>query len=310
MDTNKVTRFFYGIKKKGIKYAPEMLLIGGIAGFGVAMWKMRKAAKKEDKIYISHQERINAIHDKVVKASEKEIVYTEEEQKKETVAAYASTVMDYVKLYAAPVGIAVGSVGLVLASNKIRKDRYLGLVAAYTTLSNSFTRYQKNVIAEYGEEVNRRLKNGVKKYGTINTNEAGEDVAGEIDVMDDAKEFNGEYSCYTKVFDSTNPNWSPNNETNRTFLIQNETWCNKLLAAQGYLFLNDVYRGLGFPKTKAGQVVGWLYHEDLGPHQVDFGMFNLTNPSSVDFVNGMSPSTILDFNVEGPIIDRVELNKF
>ena len=55
-----------------------------------------------------------------------------------------------------------------------------------------------------------------------------------------------------------------------------QAYANKKLQAQGYLFLNDVLEMLGIQKTKAGQIVGWIYNEEapIGDNYVDFGIFN------------------------------------
>ena len=64
---------------------------------------------------------------------------------------------------------------------------------------------------------------------------------------------------------------------------------------------------LGIPVTKAGQVVGWIYDEKnpVGDNYVDFGIFNIHREPSRDFVNGREPSVLLDFNVDGNILDMI-----
>lgn len=306
MDFTKVTRFLNGVKRTGVKYAPEIMIVGGIVLTGVSLWQMRKAALKEDEVRIRHQERMNNIWDKAVKAETGEIKYNEKEHKEETVAAYGKTAIDYITLYGPPVAAALGAVGLVLASNKIRRDRYMGLAAAYATLSSTFNTYQNRVIADAGMAKHLLYKNGVKKEIVVDTDENGKDSAKEIDILDDSvEEFSGEYSCYSKIFDETNNNWNPDPESNRFFLQTNEDTANKVCKGRGYLFLNEVYEALGIPKTKAGQIVGWIWDERRGDHQIDFGMFNVMRPKTIDFVNGYEPSVILDFNVDGPIIENV-----
>lgn len=58
-------------------------------------------------------------------------------------------------------------------------------------------------------------------------------------------------------FDHNNPNWQSNPEYNILFVKSQLNWLNEKLVAQGYLFLNEVYEALGFPKTREGQIVGW-----------------------------------------------------
>ena len=64
---------------------------------------------------------------------------------------------------------------------------------------------------------------------------------------------------------------------------------------------------LGIERTKAGQIVGWVYDEDnpLGDNYVDFGIYDINREKSRDFVNGYERVILLDFNVDGNILDRI-----
>ena len=99
-----------------------------------------------------------------------------------------------------------------------------------------------------------------------------------------------------------NTYWTSSNEYNLMFLKKAESFANDKLRINGYLFLNEVYEMLGIPKTKAGQVVGWVYDENnpVGDNYVDFGLYK-DNLSYSDFVNGYDPAILLDFNVDGNI---------
>lgn len=104
-------------------------------------------------------------------------------------------------------------------------------------------------------------------------------------------------SPYSRIFDECSRYYQPNGEVNRTFLEAQQNYFNHRLVAKGYLFLNDVYDDLGFDKTHAGQLVGWIYKGD-GDGFVDLGMYEAYNEN---FINGNERSVILDFNVDGPI---------
>lgn len=75
------------------------------------------------------------------------------------------------------------------------------------------------------------------------------------------------------------------------------------------MFLNDVYDMLGIPRTKAGQIVGWFYDPKNPNHKgddyVDFGLYDLYKEKTRDFVNGYEEVILLDFNVDGPIINLI-----
>lgn len=112
-------------------------------------------------------------------------------------------------------------------------------------------------------------------------------------------------SQYARIFDETCSGWTKDAEFNRMFLLQVQHYANEKLKARGYLFLNDVYEMLGIPKSKAGQIVGWIYSEDNknGDNYVDFGIYKTDR--NARFVNGYEKSVLLDFNVDGAIIDKI-----
>ena len=62
---------------------------------------------------------------------------------------------------------------------------------------------------------------------------------------------------------------------------------------------------LGFPKIKECQAAGWIYDEEhpIGDNRVDFGVYDITKANVKDFINGYDRSIMLDFNIDGNIID-------
>ena len=65
---------------------------------------------------------------------------------------------------------------------------------------------------------------------------------------------------------------------------------------------------IGVPRTKAGQVVGWLYRpedKDCVYNLVDFGIYEINREKARGFVNGYERSILLDFNVDGYIWDKM-----
>lgn len=111
-------------------------------------------------------------------------------------------------------------------------------------------------------------------------------------------------SFYARWFNEKCLAWTKHPEQNLMFLKMQQQYANEILRAKGYLFLNEVYDMLGIPKTKAGQVVGWVYdpNSTTCDSYVDFGIFSHHNE---DFVNGYENSILLDFNVDGMILDRI-----
>ena len=69
-------------------------------------------------------------------------------------------------------------------------------------------------------------------------------------------------------FDTKNKNWSRTYGNNRMFLQAHQNWANAMLAARGYLTLNEVFGKLSLPQTEDGATTGWV---DDGVIVVDFG---------------------------------------
>lgn len=113
-----------------------------------------------------------------------------------------------------------------------------------------------------------------------------------------------ECSPYAVFFDEDSAMWTKHPECNKMFLLQQQEYANQKLKARGYLFLNEVYDMLGLPRTAKGQLIGWVYdaHNPVGDNYVDFGIFDNRNRK---FVNGFEKSVLLDFNVDGNILDRL-----
>ena len=99
---------------------------------------------------------------------------------------------------------------------------------------------------------------------------------------------------YRRIFNSDNVHWSKDIKMNLFFLRATQSRLNDMLKARGHLMLNEAYDVLGFPRTAAGAVIGWVYEEEKG--LVDFGIMNS------DFVG---PDLPIVFNVNGNILDKL-----
>jgi len=69
-------------------------------------------------------------------------------------------------------------------------------------------------------------------------------------------------------FDTKNKNWSRTYGYNRLFLQAQQNWANNLLAARGYVTLNEALDMLSLPQTEEGATTGWV---DDGRTEIDFG---------------------------------------
>ena len=107
---------------------------------------------------------------------------------------------------------------------------------------------------------------------------------------------------YIWFFDEDSSAWTKDPEMNKMFLVRQQAYANEKLKYKGHLFLNEVLDMLGLPRTRAGQVIGWVYDErnPIGDNFVDFGLYERCNRK---FVNGLENSVLLNFNVDGNILD-------
>lgn len=182
----------------------------------------------------------------------------------------------------------------------------MALAAAYTAVDRGFKEYRARVAERFGEEAEFQLRHNIKAKEIVET-VIGEDgkekeVKKTVNVMDPPMP-----SEFARFFNESCGSWSKEAEYNLMFLRAEQNYANDRLRARGYLFLNEVYDRLGIPPTKAGQIVGWVYDPDSpdGDSYVDFGIYDVYNERSQDFVNGYERNILLDFNVDGNILDLI-----
>lgn len=309
---NNLTRTFHKFGFKLKKHSPEILIVAGVIGTVTSAVMACKATTKVSGIIDDAKEEIEQIH-KVMEDENYADRYSEEDSKKDLTIVYAKTGLKFVKLYAPSVILGVLSLGGIVASNNILRKRNVALAAAYATIDNSFKDYRKRVVEKFGAEVDKQLKYNIKaqeiEETIVDENGKEKKVKKAINVVNPSEiseyaRFFEQYTTNDKGESVPNSCWNSDNEYNLMFLKAQERYANDLLRARGHVFLNEVYDLLGIPRTKAGQVVGWVYNEDSvwGDNFIDFGLY-ADNLSYSDFVNGHDPAILLDFNVDGNIWD-------
>lgn len=300
-----LTRTFNRTGLKLKKHSPEILLAAGVVGVVASGVMACKATLKVEEIVDDAKHKIDMIHEVSADPAMAE-KYTEEDSKKDLAIVYTQTAVKFIKLYGPSVALASVSIGCMIGSNRILNKRNVALAAAYTAVDKGFKEYRGRVIERFGKELDKELKYGIKakEIEEVSVDEKGKEVSTKstVEVMDP-----NNYSPYSIIFDDGNTGWDPDPELTKYFLIQQQNWANERLKAKGHLFLNEVYDMLGAKRTKAGAQVGWVYDEKnpVGDNYVDFGIFDIYNPKSRDFVNGYEKVIVLDFNVDGVILDLI-----
>lgn len=301
---NSITRTFHKVGLKFKKHSPEILMTAGIVGTVASAVMACKATTKLNTILEESKENIDKIHNYVETEgfSEK---YTEEDSKKDLTIVYTQTGVKLAKLYAPAVILGAVSIGAIVNGHNILRKRNLALAAAYKAVDKGFKDYRGRVIERFGKELDHELKYNIKAKDVKETvtNEDGTEstVNKTVNATTDR-----DISEHAKFYDDGCTGWCKDPEHNLMFLRRQQDYANELLQSKGYLFLNDVYDMLGIPKTQAGQVVGWIYNEKnpTGANYVDFGIYDIYNEKARDFVNGYERSILLDFNVDGYILDE------
>ena len=294
------------------KHSPEILMITGVVGIITSGVMACKATLKVNDILEEAKSDIEKVHTVLNDESVTEEKYSEMDSKKDLAAIYVQTGLKLAKVYGPSLIIGTLSITSMFASNNILRKRNVALAAAYAVVDKSFKEYRGRVIDRFGEEVDRQIKYNLK---TMKVDEVITDENGKEKKVKKKIEVGGPdmYSPYAIIFDETNPYWEKDAELNKFFLQSRQAQANDKLRANGYLFLNDVYEMLGHEKTKAGQVVGWVYDPDSGEgdNYVDFGLYDIyTKPkyeaeAKAAFINGYERSVIIDFNVDGNIWEKM-----
>lgn len=304
---NNVTRAFH----KGVfqlkKHSPEILIVAGVVGTVTSAVMACKATTKVNAILEDAKNQIDVIHSCTETGDVLGEDYTEEDGKKDLAIVYAQTGVKLAKLYGPAIVLGGLSLGAIVTSHNIQRKRNIALAAAFTAADNSLKSYRGRVIERFGEAIDRELMYNIKakEVEEVVVNEDGTETT--VTKTVEVGEIPG-YSVYARFFDDGCKGWSKDPELNLLVLRQVEEYANIKLKRQGYLFLNDVYKALGIPETASGQIVGWIYDAEhpVGDNKVDFGIYdNIHDAAKRRFVNGYERTILLDFNVDGNILDMM-----
>lgn len=288
-------------------HSPEFLIAGGIVGVLAGTVTACFATVKAGKVIKLAKNSIKDIHKEEATAD----LVDPKETKKRLTAVYLRTAGKILLLYIPSVALMGLSFAEIVGSNVIQKKRIAAVSAAYLALDKGFKEYRARVVEKFGPETDKELRFGLQEKKITETTvdpetgkEKKETKTVTTTIYDGASE-------YARFFDSGNPNFTTNADYNRMFLVGAQNYANDKLRADGYLYLNDVYEELGIQKTTAGQVVGWIYdpdNKDIDSY-VDFGMRDIYLDSNPELSDKRRHIILLDFNVDGLIVDVAHKEK-
>ena len=283
--------------KKFVKHKkPEICMIaGGILGAAAVVTACIQTRKGFDKLAEEHKVRI-----------EKARSLPEDNPKKgkAIIFAYGRTFVSAARLYAGPFACFVGSGLAIYSAHHTMKLRNAGLATALAGAKKELKDYRKRVSDDLGEEAEEKLYFGTKtkEIKESRIDEDGNEVFDTVladDIIDDVED-----SDYVKYFTKGNPNWDRSPDLNMFFLNQQMRNATDRLKYNGELTLNEVYDMLGFERTEAGMVVGWIYdkYNPFGDNEVIFRYKKVHVPNENG--NGYSIGYAIDFNVDGNIYNE------
>jgi hypothetical protein len=238
------------------KASPDICMFLGIGGvIGGTVLACVATLKAKDEID-KHKETLETIHTAYAEPK-LDGKYSKEDHDHDVAVTYLKTAGKVFGLYAPAIGLHVLSITGILASRHIMRERNLGLAAAFATVSQGFKEYREGVTAKYGKDVDQEIRNRTetKTYEETVLDENGKPK--KVKKKVDVSHING--SSYSKFFTEGCNGYCDDAEYNLKFLLLQQDHATHKLRAQGFLFLNDVYDMLGIPRTREGQVVGWIY---------------------------------------------------
>ena len=303
MNKLNLSRTFHKVGLTFKKHSPEILVIAGVIGTVTSTVMACRATTKLSEITEKSQKELDAIHHAMEHPETLPEEYTAMDAKKDLTIVYTKTAMQVAKLYAPAAILGALSITSILASNNILRKRNVALAAAYTAVDKGFKEYRGRVVERFGKDIDRELRYNIKAKeveGTVIDEKTGEEktVTTTVNVVNP-----NDVSDFARIWYEGCPGHTKNPEKNLFYLKKQQDFANQKLQQEGYLFLNEVYEMLGFAKTAAGQQVGWVLGN--GDGFVDFGIYNLNSEPNIRFVNGDERSILLDFNVDGYILDLI-----
>jgi hypothetical protein len=269
------------------KNSPQIMFVGGIVGVSVSTVLACKATLK-----LSDQlDKMKGETDRVKELRNEE---GSDVSDKDVAYIYARNAAKVARLYAPAAFLGMASVGALTGAHVTLNRRNAGLTAAYAAMAKAYDEYRDRVKEELGDE----------RENDIYHNAEVEKIKGEDGKMHEVKVSKGGPSVYSRYYDETSINWERNPEANRMFIEVQQKHANDMLKARGHIFLNEVYDMLGLERSKAGQVVGWIWNpgDEERDNYVDFGLYEVGNER---FINALERTPLLDFNVDGVIYDLI-----
>ena len=267
------------------KHAPTILTVAGTAGFIGTTVLASKATLKLEETVAEEASLLVKVHE-----AQKEGKLSDKDAAHDNVVLYTRMATKLGKLYAPALILGAASIAALATGHGIMLKRNASLAAAYAAVDQAFKSYKKKVEAKFG-------KDAVLEAISVPT----EELVVDGETTESVLKY-GDTSPYGVIFDETNHNWSADEDLSALHLKCQQQYANDILQTRGHIFLNEVYKMLGFPHTPAGAITGWV--KGNGDNFVDFnihdGLFE-----GEDANGRLVTKWALDFNVDGVMYDKI-----
>lgn len=267
------------------KHAPTILTVAGTAGFIGTTVLASKATLKLEETVAEEASLLVKVHE-----AQEEGKLSDKDAAHDKVVLYTRMVTKLGKLYAPALILGAASIAALATGHGIMLKRNASLAAAYAAVDQAFKSYKKKVEAKFG-------KDAVLEAISVPT----EELVVDGETTESVLKY-GDTSPYGVIFDETNHNWSADEDLSALHLKCQQQYANDILQTRGHIFLNEVYKMLGFPHTPAGAITGWV--KGNGDNFVDFnihdGLFE-----GEDANGRLVTKWALDFNVDGVMYDKI-----
>ena len=279
------------------KHAPDILVGSGIVGFIATAVTASKATLTLGDILDKDREDLDRIHESSNDERYSE-VYTKKDIAHDKTIVYTRLLTKTVKHYAPSLILAAASTACILGAHGMMRQRLAGAIAAYEAVDRAYSTYKDRIRKALGDEFADEIEKRVPM------DEDGPDGKKlfDLDPVNGIKQI----STYARVFGADNGHWSPSKAQCEMFLAAQQNYFNDILKTRGHVFLNEVYDALGFDRTPAGAVVGWV--RGHGDDYIDFH-YQEGAERVIRNVKGygdiLATEYAIDFNVDGVMYQMI-----
>lgn len=135
-------------------------------------------------------------------------------------------------VYIPSILIGTSTIACIFGANVLNKHRQVAIMSAYALLDNSYKEYKAKVVELYGEEADKKVREGIAKDKYTETEDVGKQL------------FYDDYSG--RFFESTSEQ-----------VIKAEYALNRTLSIDYGVYLNEFYEMLGLDTVDYGDYMGW-----------------------------------------------------